>query len=559
MNRMLLVACAVTFVAASGVAQTWEPVWKMTDVPYLTRDAIDNMGMVKSGFDTDGDGWGEFLCAWTDEDTNAIMLYEATGDDTYELKWSFVYPVAANSYAAFAVGDVNSNGKVDIVTALPAVVGTDVNPHRMWVFEWNGVQGENAYGTWNADSNKYLPSDSWNFALPDNYDFRPYSMIIDDIDNDGQNELIVGVRQAGSPTKREIIVASYNGDFGGFATWEVEYYYSGVFGGSLYSVTVGDLDNDGNKELHAFVWNNFSFKIIECTGDKQYTEAAFIDASYAGEGIDYGALDGVVTLDVNGDNSPEMFIATTEDPNKLFVASGISDVSLVTSTDFKEFFTIPPAVDGGFRSMQSADQDGDGNIELVIAGEREGRIYSLEYKGAGDPADSVNWELSTIFNLFDQTDSTGLTPRLFYGHPAGDMDKDGKSEYVFINYSPDYALWPDDVPLWVIEMSSVTDVRDETAEIPEGFELLQNYPNPFNPSTSIPYRIPHQSRVQIRVYTIQGQLVGLLVNDEKAPGAYTTTWEPALPSGTYIYQLIAEPVDGSGQRYTESKKLILLR
>ena len=37
------------------------------------------------------------------------------------------------------------------------------------------------------------------------------------------------------------------------------------------------------------------------------------------------------------------------------------------------------------------------------------------------------------------------------------------------------------------------------------------------------------------------------------------SWEPQLPSGTYIYQLIAEPLDGSEQRIVESKKMILLR
>ena len=558
MKRSILIAAGLILFAGITAAQTWEPVWKMTTSPYLTIDAIDNMAMVKAGFDTDGDGWGEFLCAWTDEDTNAILLYEASGDNTYDLKWSFVYPVAANSFAGIAVGDVNSNGKVDIVTTMPSVVGTDVNPKRMWVFEWSGVSGENAYGEFNATTQTYDPSASWNFDVPDNYDFRPYSLVIDDIDKDGQNELIVGARQAGSPTKREIVVASFSGEFGGFGSWVREYYYSDTFGGSLYNVTVGDLDNDGNKELHAFIWNLFTLKVIECTGNQQYTEAAFIDALYSTEGVDYGALDGVVTLDVNNDGSKEMFIATTEDPNKLFVISGITDVSLLTGADVHEFWTIPVAVDGGFRSMQAADQDGDGNIELVIAGEREGRIYSLEYKGSGSPADSANWEVSTLFNIFAQTDSA-LTPRLFYGHPAGDMDKDGKSEYVFINYSPDYASWPDDTPLWIIEMSSVTDVKDETAAIPEGFELLQNYPNPFNPTTSIPYTIPLHSRVQIQVYTIQGKLVALLVDDTKEPGAYTASWAPELPSGTYVYQLVAEPLNGSGKRFVESRKMILLR
>jgi len=79
-----LIFC-ILFSSLMAQAQTWEPVWKMTDVPYLTRDVIDNMAMMKAGFDTDGDEWGEFVCAWTDEDTNAILMYEASGDNVYQL------------------------------------------------------------------------------------------------------------------------------------------------------------------------------------------------------------------------------------------------------------------------------------------------------------------------------------------------------------------------------------------------------------------------------------------------------------------------------------------
>ncbi len=556
MNRTLLLVAATVLFVVAGTAQTWELTWKLDNVPFSQK--TDEMAMVKAGFDTDNDGWGEFLCSWTDEDTNAVLLYEATADNTYELKWWFVYPVSGASFASFAVGDVNSNGKVDIVVAFPSYVDTDVNPPRFWTFEWNGVQGENVYGTWNAGSNAFEPNDHWNLGVADSYEFRPYSILIDDIDKDSQNELIVGVRQATPSSTREIYVASFAGDWGGFMTWEVEYRFSGTFGGSLYSTTIGDLDNDGNKELHAFIWNLWSLKVIECTGNKQYTESAFIDALYTADGTDYGAVDGVVTLDVNGDNSNEMYIAGSEDPNKLFVLSGITDVSLLTGTDVKEFYTIPPVVNGGFRSMQAADQDGDGKIELVIAGEAEGRIHSLEYKGTGDPADSANWEYSLLFDIATETDSA-VTPRFFYGYPAGDMDKDGKAEYAFVNYSPDYASYPGDAPLRIIEMSSVTDVRDDGAGIPEGFELGQNFPNPFNPTTSFTYRVPLHSRVQVRVFTITGELVAMLVNGEKEPGAYTATWEPNLPSGTYLYQIVAEPLDGSGQRFSESKKMILLR
>ena len=91
----------------------------------------------------------------------------------------------------------------------------------------------------------------------------------------------------------------------------------------------------------------------------------------------------------------------------------------------------------------------------MIGGETNGQIFSLEYKGTGDPADSATWTPQVIFDIWKQSRCLGKcsSPRLFYGCPADDMDKDGKDEYVFVNYAPDYDVWADDVPLWVIEMT----------------------------------------------------------------------------------------------------------
>jgi len=96
--------------------------------------------------------------------------------------------------------------------------------------------------------------------------------------------------------------------------------------------------------------------------------------------------------------------------------------------------------------------------------------------------------------------------------------------------------------------------------IPEEFNLLQNYPNPFNPSTTIKYSIPNVtlsgvegSRVQLKVYDIIGNEIATLVNEEKAPGVYSVTFDASkLSSGVYFYRLQA----GS---FIETKKMILLR
>ncbi len=560
MRRFALLSALTFLVICMSSSQQWSTVWKLTAPPYLTRQAITEMGIVKAGFDTDKDGKGEFICAWTDLDTNAVLMYEADGNNSYKLVWSWVIPVQANSFAGIAVGDINNNGIVDIVITMPTVVDPDnPNPLRVWAFEWCNVVGTHAYGFLNSTTGTYDPSGAWNYNVPDNYDLRPYSLTIEDIDKDGTNELITGVRQAGSGLAREVYVSSVEGDFGGFAVWNLEWKYSQNFPGSNYSTTTGDLDNDGNGEIYMFVWDYFTMRIFECTGDKNYTEVFAVDQLYKSQGIDYGALDAVRVADVNHDGVNEMYIAGTEPQNKIFIVTGVTDVSKMTSADIKELCTIPVTSGGKFRSMYIADPDHDGNAHLMIAGETNGQIFSLEYKGTGNPADSSSWEPKILFDMFKESGLTTISPRLFYGSPAGDMDNDGKDEFVFVNYSPDNTIWADDAPLWVIESDVASNVRTGPAEVPDNMQLLQNFPNPFNPSTTIPFRLSGRSHVRLDVFDVYGQQIASLVNAEREAGYHQATWKANVPSGTYFYRLLARSLDGPGREFKEMKKMLLVR
>ena len=559
MKRLLLLVLFFGLLPTLASSQSWDVAWRLTDLPFQPAGEASEMAIVKAGFDTDEDGWGEFLCAWTDTDTNAICMYEATADNTYELVWYWLLPTAANTFAGVAVGDLDNNGKVDILVSMPMDVSSDPNPLRIWAFEWSGVQGENAYGFPGANPGQYDPTSGWKFNVADNFDIRPYSLTIEDIDKDGSNELIVGVRQADrSTTLREVLVISIVGEFGGFHSWNYEFEFRQDFGGDLYNVTTGDLDGDGNKEIYAFIWDLFTMRIWECTGDMQYTEVFGVDQLYSTEGIDYGALDAVRVADVNNDGQPEMYIAGTEDPSTIFIVTGVTDVSQMSVANIKELYTVPTRwYQGGFRSMQIADPDKDGNANLMIAGEKEGRILSLEYKGVGDPADSASWDLQI---LFDISDYSGLTisdpvfdPRFFYGSPAGDMDNDGKDEYVFVNYRTNFDTYPDDAYVWIIEIDVALDVNETPMGVPTQLALEQNYPNPFNPTTAIGYSLPERAHATLKVYTTLGEEVATLVDEVQEAGTRTVSFNGSgLASGVYLYRLTADGV-------VETKRMVLIK
>ncbi|MDZ4122174.1 MAG: T9SS type A sorting domain-containing protein [Candidatus Cloacimonadaceae bacterium] len=70
-------------------------------------------------------------------------------------------------------------------------------------------------------------------------------------------------------------------------------------------------------------------------------------------------------------------------------------------------------------------------------------------------------------------------------------------------------------------------------------QIRSAYPNPFNPNLNIAYDIAQPSLVNIEVYNLKGQLVKTLINTQKQPGLYSTTWfgddEQGQKIGTGVY------------------------
>ncbi len=116
------------------------------------------------------------------------------------------------------------------------------------------------------------------------------------------------------------------------------------------------------------------------------------------------------------------------------------------------------------------------------------------------------------------------------------------------------------VGFWYLTDQTVaTDVADETnTSLPTEFGLDQNYPNPFNPETEIPFRIPEESDVVLKIFNIRGQLVRALIQADYTPGFHSIRWDGkdnngmTVSSGLYIYRFQAG-------EFIHVKKMSLLR
>lgn len=122
-------------------------------------------------------------------------------------------------------------------------------------------------------------------------------------------------------------------------------------------------------------------------------------------------------------------------------------------------------------------------------------------------------------------------------------------------------LWAARIDGGISVYDGIPGIKSVSAEIPDNYSLSQNYPNPFNPETIIRFQIERLSDVKLIIYDLLGREVATLVNKQLKPGTYEADWDASnFSSGVYFYKIIAgDPSTGSGQVFTETKKMVLMK
>lgn len=110
-----------------------------------------------------------------------------------------------------------------------------------------------------------------------------------------------------------------------------------------------------------------------------------------------------------------------------------------------------------------------------------------------------------------------------------------------------------------VTTSPATGIEGELGVIPDHYVLQEAYPNPFNPSTRVRYGIPENSRVELIVHNMLGNVVAQLISGERSKGLYELLWHAEnLPSGVYLIRFHAESLE-SAKRFIASRKVVLVK
>jgi len=93
---------------------------------------------------------------------------------------------------------------------------------------------------------------------------------------------------------------------------------------------------------------------------------------------------------------------------------------------------------------------------------------------------------------------------------------------------------------------------------PTDYKLFPNFPNPFNQATMFEYYLPEPGSVKISIYSVTGQQIKTLVNEEQREGLHRASWNGTdmydvfVSSGMYVVTLKAN-------RFVDAKKMIFLQ
>ncbi len=203
--------------------------------------------------DADNDGYNEVVAGAGPGAKNETRMYENVSSTWNEANISEVN----NTVYSVAIGDADNDGQNEVV------IGTNNGTNEVRMYNYSG-------GAWAETNIKDTPN-------------SVYSVAIGDADNDGQNEVVIGMEETGITNE----VRMYKNVSGGWIETNIS-----EVNNTIYSVAIGDADNDGRKEvvigIYTTVYEVRAYENVSGT----WVETNISDGN--------GSIYGVAIGDVNG-------------------------------------------------------------------------------------------------------------------------------------------------------------------------------------------------------------------------------------------------------------------
>jgi hypothetical protein len=264
----------------------------------------------------------------------------------------------------------------------------------------------------------------------------------------------------------------------------------------------------------------------------------------------------LATLVLHYDNRTSELNGLTEDSLEIFKSTdGGSSWILGTGTLDKNAKTITLTGVSDFSRWTAGAKDNPLPLELHDFNSNvEGRNVSL------------NWTTATEVNSYKfviERSKPGTEKWSALGEVRANNYSNSPKYYSYVDKNLNTGKYK--YRLKMVDNDGTYEYSKITAEAfiatPAKFNLLQNYPNPFNPTTKITYALPADCHVSLELYSISGQKVATLINEDATAGYFDIPVNMSnygLASGAYIYRLNGKELN-SGKQFNSVKKMMYLK
>lgn len=220
--------------------------------------------------------------------------------------------------------------------------------------------------------------------------------------------------------------------------------------------------------------------------------------------------------DINGDKINDFGIMGA---GYIYIISGI-DLSIININTNRETW-------GSFHSIgKCSDVNKDGINDVLIGIENREDQYSGKLSCL---LGSTDFDTIPDFEIYGSTKSGYLSYNIAC---LGDINNDGDPDFLLSEMLSGRGR------ISFYSFGEYQHIEGETIATVNEFNLYQNFPNPFNPITTINYKVPSKTEVNLSVYDMGGRLVDNLVNRTQSAGTYSVQWDASdYSSGVYFYKI----------------------
>ena len=397
--------------------------------------------------DLNGDGKKDIAVANSNVSNVSIFTNTTAPGSTSPTFSSKTDFTAGNSASALSIGDLNGDGKPDLITANGMWAGSNASvllntttpgtssptflaktdfatgnrPYSVAIGDLNGDKKPDFALANNLSSNVsvYLNTTATGVATPvlsaNEADFTtgitPYSVAIGDINGNGMPDLAV------ANTGNNYVSILLNMTTPGSDVFSFSTHTDFLTGSAPRSVALSDLNGDGKPDMVVANSSSITVSIYINTTTPGATTPTFTTNTDFTTGITPYS---VSISDLNGDGKQDLVVANYSSTSvSVFFNTTISGASVPTFTAKNDF-----TVGSNPYSVATGDLNGDGKPDLVVANGGSNSI-SVLINTTTPGGSSPTFTAKTDF-------TTGSNPRSV---TIGDINGDGRSDVAAANYS----------------------------------------------------------------------------------------------------------------------------